>query len=344
SANGVSLWSYPYGTIADWNNTLDITGIETWPLLHNSETTWGLGAFDQNIDPENEFDFGWGIYDFITHAVEGDSLFVIQLADESYRKLKIAELTVGGEYHFTYADLDGNNEQTVIVDKSEFAGKNFAYYSIAEEEIVDREPLSASWDLLFTQYTAFVPTPYVVAGVLHNEGVLVAQADGVDVETEEDYNSFAFVPEINTIGYDWKSFNGTGFDIVADQCFFVQQTDGEIWKVVFTGFGGSANGNYEFTKEKLLANNIAEMHGISLLEIYPNPAKESCSLVLNAVNAETIVIRITDIHGKVISTEQRNLVTGMNLIPVDVARLTSGLYQVTIESATSIATKRLMVN
>jgi len=83
---GIKLFTYPYGDVSSWSS-VDISGIDTWKPMNNSDTTWSLGAFERNA--LGHPDYGWGIYNMLTHDVTGDSLFIIQLADQSYRKLWI---------------------------------------------------------------------------------------------------------------------------------------------------------------------------------------------------------------------------------------------------------------
>ena len=128
-------------------------------------------------------DLGWGNYSFITHYVTADSLFVVKLPSGSYKKLWIDRLA-SGVYYFTYADLDGSNEVSETVTKSDFTNKNFAYYSIDSQTELDREPANDSWDLLFTKYTTMLnyggaQMPYGVTGVLSNAGVEVNKVSGI---------------------------------------------------------------------------------------------------------------------------------------------------------------------
>ena len=117
------LYVYPNGDINDWS-TLDTNGMSSWKAVNNSDESWSLGAFDQNSDPNNTMDLGWGIYSTVTHHITGDSLHVIQLSDGSYKKLHIIKLS-SGNFEFKYADIDGGNEVNASLDKSNFTDKNF---------------------------------------------------------------------------------------------------------------------------------------------------------------------------------------------------------------------------
>ncbi|HUP11015.1 MAG TPA: hypothetical protein VM187_02340, partial [Niastella sp.] len=149
AAIGTKLWVYPHGDTSAWN-TLDTAGIDGWPESLNSDTSWLAGAFDANTTSD-EFDLGWGVYNMMTHFVVGDSLFVIKLTDNSYRKVWIQQLA-SGSYNFKFANIDGSSPITQAIVKSDYSGKNFAYYSLRTDTETNPEPANTNWDLLFTQY------------------------------------------------------------------------------------------------------------------------------------------------------------------------------------------------
>ncbi len=62
----------------------------------------------------------------------GDSLFIIKAGNGSYKKLWIKRLAAN-VYTFSYADLDGNNQMDKSITKTDFTGKNFAYFSFTQK-------------------------------------------------------------------------------------------------------------------------------------------------------------------------------------------------------------------
>lgn len=106
TAKGMKVYQAPYA-IADWAS-VDTTGMaSSWTELNNSDTSWSHGALNQHLS--GEFDLGWGVYNMITHVVEGDSVFIVKQAGGDWRKLRIDALA-SGAYTFTYAALDGSGE------------------------------------------------------------------------------------------------------------------------------------------------------------------------------------------------------------------------------------------
>ena len=169
----------------DWSNIipLDTTGqLTSTNELFDRDTSLWAGAFNITGDPNNLFDLGWGLYDFATHAVTGDSIFFLKTSGGLWKKVWIQVLQ-NSTYTFVHANLDGTNETTVNVNKQNFQGKNFGYYSFATNTVFDREPNKYSWDLVFAQYMSSMPLTYKVTGVLANDSVFTAKAYPVDVTT-----------------------------------------------------------------------------------------------------------------------------------------------------------------
>ncbi|MCA0429052.1 MAG: T9SS type A sorting domain-containing protein [Bacteroidetes bacterium] len=346
SVIGTMLWTYPSADTTGWA-TIDTTGINSWVPKYNSDTSWVIGAFDKGAVTSNANDVGWGIYNSITHIITGDSLFVIKLSNGSYKKLWIINST-GTGYNFKYADLNGSNLQTKFISKSAYANKIFGYYSLQTNTALDREPVTtANWDLLFTQYTAFVPTPYTVGGVLSNKGVRVAQADNVsNPVTFNNWFGQPYKTAINEIGYDWKAFT-TSWLIAQDTVYFVKSKTGDIWKMRFTGFGGSSNGNYIFSKEKLSTVGINENNEVKAsVSIYPNPSNSSNVTVLYDLekNYSNAQLNIFDITGKLITQENLNNTIGFYSHTINTQNLKAGVYVVSIKLNNTTIQQKLIVN
>ncbi len=347
SVNGIMLWTYPQSDTSGWA-TVDTSGISTWKAKYNSDTSWVLGAFDKGAITSNANDVGWGIYNSITHIITGDSIFVIKLSNGSYKKLWIINAT-GTAYNFKYADLNGSNLQTQVLNKSTYSNKNFGYFSIQNNTALDREPVvSANWDLLFTQYTAFVPTPYTVSGVLSNKGVKVAQADNVSSpSTFNNWFAQSYNTAIDGIGYDWKAFTSS-WSIAQDTVYFVKSKTGDIWKLRFTGFGGGSNGNYIFSKEKLSTVGIKTNNELNpaAVSIYPNPTAGNNVTVLYDLekNYNTAELSLIDITGKLITQETLNNTIGFYSHSINTQNLKPGVYVVSVKLNNSTIQQKLIIN
>ena len=332
SQAGVELYVYPNGDINDWNS-VDITNISNWPSIINSDTTWSIGAFNATSDPTNSLDLGWGVYSTITHHITGDSLHIVKLSNGDYKKLQMIKLS-SGNYEFKYANIDGTNEVVTSVSKSNYTSKNFGYYSITNNNELDREPNSSSWHILFTKYvTEIYPgMNYGVTGVLTNKNIEVAKAENVDL-TNVSHSGYSFSSKINTIGYDWKSYNMNSFsyDITDSLCFFVKDDQGSIWKLQLTGFEGNSTGNIHFNVENILSasDNITDKN---IFAIYPNPTTSKEIKIIYDINHRTSSlnkVKFFDINGKLVkSIKLAN--NGFNERNVNLYDLKSGVYFVSL--------------
>lgn len=343
---GTTLWIYPKGDTADWAG-LDTAGLATWVKLDNSDTSWFVGAFDATLDPENDFDLGWGVYNMINHSVVGDSIYVIKLANNTYQKLWIERLA-SGAYNFRHANLDGTNEMQQVIVKNDYKGKNFAYYSLQNHVTLDREPASADWDLVFTQYATILPGygAYSVTGILSNRTVKIAKVKGVDADSYNDFGPHTFSTEINTIGYNWKTFTGSDYAITDSLVHFVKDVKGDVWKVVCTGFGGSSKGEFMFSKEKIASVGIAKTAANTIpVVLYPNPAQgENITLIYDLKEGvQSASMDVFNMAGQKVYSQLLNTAAGLNQEQVSLASFTAGVYMIRIQADGQQSTQKLIV-
>jgi methionine-rich copper-binding protein CopC len=346
-----AVYKAPY-SISNYG-AVDTSGISTWPILYNSDSTWSIGAFNRGANPANSYDLGWGVYSDVTHFVTGDSCYVVKLSTTSYKKLKIVNLA-NGVYNLEYANINGSSSQTVTIAKSAYTGKNFAYLDMTSNTQLDREPVSSTWDLMFGRYTAFVQngpamSPYGVVGIMANKGVYVAQLNDMTNPSAFAVWPGAYLsPNITAIGHDWKTVNiNTGqWAIAADTVYLVNDRLKNIWKVRCTGFGGSGNGNFIFSKEKISAVGIADEKGNAFGEmaLYPNPASgNAVTLVLSSrVQSAEVSVSVMDVIGKVSSTEKINTTEGINQHQLNTEALSAGVYFVTVQAGSYVSTQKLI--
>ncbi len=244
---GVELYAYPNGDYSAWES-IDTSGLYQWPVLYNSDTSWYYGAFDRN--DLGHPDYGWGVYNMQTHDVMGDSLFILKTGDGTFQKLFIEKrAAMTNSFSIKYGSLDAAGE-TKEIACSQYTDKNFIYFSFLSGEILDVEPESDSWDLLFTKYYD-ESIPYNVTGVLTNMEIETAEVRDTDPGLA-DPGTAEFSTHISVIGSDWKSFDMGTFSYVIepDLCYFVRKGDA-TYKITFTGTDGSASGKMVFDKEKL---------------------------------------------------------------------------------------------
>ncbi len=333
SGTKVMLYTYSNGTIDDFAS-VDTTGME-WTPMYNSITDWKDGAFNRNRNTNNQFDFGWGTYDMTSHNVVGDSLFIIKLGDNDYRKIAIVQKNgMQNQWVFKYANLDGSNEVTETINAGDdsYANLSFIHYSLKNENIVMHEN-DSDWHLLFTRYYDY-NIPYYVSGVLSNQGVDVQEVrqSGLDQMHFNQYDENNFGSDISTIGSDWKSFDMTTYQytICDTVVYFLRKgADGDVWKVFFKGFGGSENGEYVFIQQNISASGI-ENSEMAFASIYPNPATDNINIIYD-INGKAN-LSIFDINGKLVYSEIINHSSNLNKHMVNVSNLSLGTYQILIRN------------
>lgn len=334
---GVQLYATPFAT-SDWAN-FDTTGMSSWREYINSSESWSNGAFNQDLDLSNPFDLGWGTYNVQNHVITGDSVFLIMLADKSFKKIIINDLTAG-TYTFTYADVDGSNEKKKSVTKNDMKGQNFGYYSIVDEHVVTREPATEDWDLVFTEYIIPIPTGpgmfqnYPVSGVKINKGIEVAQRDGVDV-TSDDTMGLNWNTNISEIGSDWKSWDGTKYVYEQDRAYFVRLSGGSVWKIYFTQYAGGPAGTFYYTLEKIETGagvNELDMQSIS---IYPNPSAQLPIAIALENNNELKAV--------IVYNNAMQMVHMQTDATVNTSNLQSGIYFLAVETTKGTALKKLII-
>lgn len=342
--SGTELYPYPDGDTSSWA-TVDTASVATWAQAYDSDSYWEEGAFNRGADTSNLLDFGWGYYNSTTHIVSGDSLFVIKLSNGDYKKVWIQTMDpFSNLYTFKYADIDGSNEVEVEYNKDTYDGKNFGYYSLQNEEEVDREPASDTWDIVFTKYGSLAPGAYYnVTGGLTNKAVTSAQADDVDVD-DAIWSDYIMNDTISTIGYDWKTLNFSTFlyEVTEDQAFFISDLDTNMWKIVFTAFGGSSDGMIAFTKEQVGTVGIDEQTKLTAFTLYPNPTTTGNITIKFNNTSSSSTTTITDLSGKQVYSE-RITFQGEQTQEINVSNLSTGMYIISIANESSRISKKLII-
>lgn len=336
--SGVVLYSYPNGDSSAWS-TVDTNGLSTWTKMFNADTNWQFGAFNKNA--QGHPDYGWGVYNQVTHNLTGDSIFVIKLVSGQFKKLRILKKeSAANVFYIRFANLDGTNQTDASINCSTAASKLFLAYSITNNATVDREPLKADWDLKFTKY--MFPGYGPIQGVLTNEKIAVAKRFPLDTASNVYTNLNYDTAHINTIGYSWKSMGVVKDSLV----YFIKDRQGNIFKFIFESYS-TPTGKIGFRKVKLLdVGGISNsVNSLSSSVIYPNPAANNFSLIIDNKETENITTTIYDLSGKqVLNRNLGELPVGLNAIDFDTFGLKNGLYFMQISNGKSQHSVKFVVN
>lgn len=330
-------------TPSDWA-TIDVKDEASWTQLYNSDISWGKGAFDQGSAT-----YGWGEYNSQTHHVEGTIIFVLKYSDGTYRKF-INEDFYGG-YTFKYSTWDGSSwsaDQTVTIPNSNNPNNTFNYYSLQNDEEVVAEPETINWDLKFTKYyTEVAPNmKYLVTGVLHSNAIEIAENDEPDGMSAAP--SLNYSAEINTIGYDWKSFTGGSYLVDSDKAFYVKYSDGSIYRLYFTAFSGGNSGDLSFNFE-----NVTEALGVEKVRegvtfgVYPNPVKRDKKINIifdvQTVSLNDNSIEIYNLVGQRVLRTKITNTKGFHEKEIDLSSLNSGIYLLRFNSGKYQKLKKIII-
>ncbi len=344
TARGLVVYETPVA-IADWDGVQTVDSAN-WTRVDNADTSWSVSALNNgnNLQDPDGFNVGWGNYNMATHYIIGSKIYAINFPDNTWKKLRINSLA-NGIYSFVYSNLDGNDYYDEELVKTDFTGKNFGYWSFATNATLDREPPTVNWDLLFTKYTGFVPTPYSVTGVLQNKNVTALQVNGVPT-AEADWTSAPFSSQMNILGSDWKryDFAQNQYAIVTDTTYFVKDIPGNIWKIVFTGYGGGATGDIGFNQELVSSVGIGEVaRQQGTLLAYPNPVTDGQAQLIVDVPAREGVLRIFNTTGQQMGQQQWSGLSGLTTRTLDVNGLAKGVYIVRFDAVNSSTTGKLVI-
>ena len=341
--DGIDIKVFEVANTPEQYGSVDVSNQNDWVELVNGNTNWEDGAFMQGSAT-----FGFGEYNPATNHVEGTIIYVLQYDDGSYRKMIIEDYF--GAYTFKYATWDGStwsSDTTATVANTSNPDNRYNYYSLQNNQEVVAEPSEDNWDFVFRKYTSFINPPgqnYVVSGALHNPNVTVAQ----NQETSDaDPNGLDYLEEINTIGYDWKSFTGT-WNIDSDQKYYVKYDNNTVYRMYFTDFGGSASGDLSFVLQDV--TDLLSFESVSenlSFGMYPNPSLDgTVTIVYENKNtaAATNTIRVYAVNGaQVYKTTTLNN-NGFFNQQLDLSFLDSGMYILQFDSGDTTISKKLILN
>lgn len=342
------LYTWGGGDTSGWAN-VDTVGMSAWGPLYNDPDDWEMGAFTRNENGHP--DYGWGVYNSFTHEVMGDSIYLLKRDDGSVYKLWIKKKTYNAGkpvWIFRSALIDGTNDHTDTVDCTPYMDKNFIYYSLGTAAVIDREPASADWDLLFTKYMAMHPTgaPVVVTGALSNYDLGIAEVNGVSQLLYNDFKSHPYDSSRSVVGYDWKYFDLGTFSYTVDDStvFFIKTGPEDIWKIYFESFAGTMTGKMTLRKFKMstagLDDFLAREQGIYA---YPNPASQYTTVVTNLAVGEAAVLRLLDLQGRVIAEQNVAGSPEAEETRISLEGLKEGIYLVSLEQGHRRVTTRIVV-
>ncbi len=335
------VYAIPNSDPATSFDTLATVNFTALTPLVNDDSDWANGAL-RRASNTGMFDFGWGTYNSTTHSVIGSKVFVVVYNDNSKKKFYVNLISTQGKYEIISADLaNGAAQTTQNLVLTPYTTKNFVYYKINTNAVLDREPVSASWDFTFLQYDATIAPnmQYFSFGILNNVGIEAVKVTAVaDVPNFTNYQSQTFSDAANVIGYSWK--NAQAQTVEDSTVYFVKTNDNNIWKLVFTKFtsGSSSNMNV-FSKQNLTTLSVNELEKDVFVSVYPNPAANVATVVVDSKANSTV--KVVSMTGQVVfETAASN---GLTTTTISTENFTNGVYLVQVSNGAATSTQRLVV-
>lgn len=323
-------------SLTDFSATMDSTHLGDRVL--NDESSWSEGGALSNIaNPSDPFDFGWGSYNPVTHTLYGTRIFAVQLRDGSWLKFMI-ESFAGSAFTLKYANWDGSEEKTVVIDRGDYPDNILVQFSFSSGAVLD--PVG-SWDLLFGRYLTKLDDgegnilDYPVTGVLANGTTELVKLQGVDPESVS-YTEYldSFDTRLDIIGHDWKSFSFTeGWIIPQDLVYFAKTANGEVYKLQLIDFEGSSTGISTLQKTSLgmLSSTRNKVSSYKEASLYPNPVREFATLVFSAQSSgKEIPMVVRDLNGKTYWESKIDVQKGLNAIEISANQLPNGMYFISV--------------
>lgn len=345
-AAGVDLYTYPKADTAGWA-TVDTSGMSGWKILYNNEKDWEDGAFNRNASGHP--DYGWGKYNPINHDVVGDSIYILKTLDGTFKKIWIIrKYSINNTYYIRNANLDGSDDQVSEFDINPYRNVDFVYYAFSGSALFEREPDTASWDILFTKYMAIQPdgTTYPVVGVLDNFKVYANKFYPV----APDFTDWANLPLDSTkspVGWEWKSFSMETFTYsVSDStAFFVRSRNNDIYKLVFTKFeGGQTTGKIVFDKMPVSLSGIPFMKtGQPGVSVYPNPVRDQLNIVLGGEISGKVEVSVFDLTGRQVFSTVQEVSDNMLTLKLPESAVGNGLHLLKVGSGKGVFTTKFLV-
>lgn len=328
----------------DWNVVTPADIDENTPQYYNSDTEWTLGAFDRGGNPDDQFSFGWADYNPGNHHLEGNTVFILAYPDGSYKQVFFQEFY--GGYNFKYSewnDTDNNweNEQEVTVSNSEGEGQFFNFYSLTNHEVVEGYPTIDNWDLVFQKYvTDLEVMMYPVQGALQNPNAVVA----INTNENAEESDLEFSEDINTVGYDWKNFDGSAYVVDPDTYYFLKREDGTVYRFHFLSFEGTETGNFSLGYEDVTENmDIESFDKNNSFSIYPNPTTDrNINLLYEDNRGENALVEVYDLIGRKVKSIQLSA-NGYSNHSLNLEHLSAGTYLVKFQSGEFQTTKKLIL-
>lgn len=173
--------------------------------------------------------------------------YIIDLGSNASPRFLKLQLLDADNNTYTLKFAEFNNTGLTQTKITGDASRNYVYFNLSMNMVVDFEPKNTEWDLLFTKYRHVYYdmdpiTPYTVNGALINTRfVEVIEINNLKFEeiTYEKVTTIKLSNKADAIGYNWKYYdlNGTGkYSVYDKKVYLLKDNEGAYYKLKFIGF------------------------------------------------------------------------------------------------------------
>jgi hypothetical protein len=133
------------------------------------------------------------------------------------------------------------------------------------------------------------------------------------------------------------------WEYALDRTYFVKDRAANIWKLVFTTYGGNATGDITFTKELISATSVAEGQTPQAFILAPNPASQGNVNLVIDTQVPQLLLNIHDSSGRLVREELLTGLGGLVQRTIDLNGLGKGLYVIRLQGEGLSSSSRLVI-
>lgn len=157
-------------------------------------------------------------------------------------------------------------------------------------------------------------------------------------------NSFGYFEFTNAstgaVDYTWDFGDNNGYSIAANPTYRYL-VDGTY---TVTLIATTANGcDATYTTTVTAATGVNTVNDLTNISMFPNPTTGNVTLTLDMATSGAFNVAIMNINGQVVFSQSQDLSAGTQNLSLETSALAAGTYMVTLQSATTIKTLRLVV-
>lgn len=239
------IWDLGFQNTADGDKII-INTSKVMGVFKTAETDLAAITSDANIVYTHDDPHGDIYFTAIGDWTDGKVYLVnrgVQLNGNNIGKIKMKVLASDAtSFTIEWAPLSATTTTTSTIQKA--GNGNFTYFSFeGTGSVVTVEADKTAWDLVFTSYMHIYEDgmPYnVFAPILNRHNTTAARVSSKDFKDIKymDYLEADMTPNIDIIGFDWKTYNfGTGiYDTDPSKSFIVKTQHNRIFKIHFLDF------------------------------------------------------------------------------------------------------------